>query len=93
MCSLFSVPVPIHHACNSETLKDNSERLDAKGSPCRRVRRRCATNALPSARKEEFIEEQRCFTEDEGRPLGVGLAGAGFKPPQAAAAKIRGGER
>ena len=58
-----------------------------------RVRRQCATNALPSARKEEFIEEQRCFTEDEGRPLGVGLAGAGFKPPQAAAAKIRGGER
>jgi hypothetical protein len=35
----------------------------------------------------------RCCTGDGGRSSGVALAGGGFKPPQAASVKSRGGER
>ena len=34
-----------------------------------------------------------CYTKDEGRPLGAGHVGGGFKQPCAASAKSRGGER
>jgi len=39
------------------------------------------------------ITAERCFVKDEGRPLGAGLAGAGFKPVRAALVKSFGRER
>ena len=41
----------------------------------------------------EALPKQLCRTRDEGRAPRSQLAGAGFKPPQAAVVKSDGGER